>query len=251
MEIATTRDQLLTLLHRVRVEHFQPIVQEYVPGNQKQNFYIVVDDAGELVSFFCPRSLRCVHRLYRDSTQAAESSWQHEYQPLVERLVREVRFWGGLTVQTKIDARDNIPKLMEINPRLGTHLWYRTELGVNEPLLLIEISKGMKPPPVANKPEGTLLLEPIEDFLGFGFELLDLVLYKYRRIFRRQLPVDAQNAPPSLGELSGILWRLYTSREKKIFSPAFRYLLSDPLPGLIVCHGVLKYSYKRIGGMGR
>ena len=34
----------------------------------------------------------------------------------------------GSAVQTKIDARDGTPKLMEINPRLGSHTWYTTEM---------------------------------------------------------------------------------------------------------------------------
>lgn len=251
MEIATTVDELLTHMRQVQKAHHQPLVQEYVPGNQKQNFYLVVDRDGEMVSFFSPRSLRCVNRLYRDSTLAAESSWKHDFAPEVAGLVRRIGFWGGLTVQTKIDVRDNTPKLMEINPRLGTHLWYRTELGVNEPLLNIQIGRGEKPKPLDDRPEGTLLLQPLEDVIGLWFELLDMAVYKYRRMRNGTLPVDAHNVPPSMGELFGAHWRLYTSSQQKIFSPYAKYLFSDPLPGLMACHGILKYSIEGLGRLGR
>ena len=44
----------------------------------------------------------------------------------------------------RIDPRDGQPKLMEINPRLGIKLWYRTELGINEPMMCLQIARGEK-----------------------------------------------------------------------------------------------------------
>ena len=37
-----------------------------------------------------------------------------------------------------------VTPLMGPNPRLGTQLWYRTELGINEPLICLTIARGLR-----------------------------------------------------------------------------------------------------------
>ena len=60
----------------------------------------------------------------------------------VRDLVGALGWTGALTVQTKVDARDGKAKLMEVNGRAGTHLWYFTELGVNAPLFALRAERG-------------------------------------------------------------------------------------------------------------
>ena len=92
--------------------------------------------------------------------------------------MREIGAWGGFTCQTKTDARDGVPKLLEINGRLGMRTWFRTEAGVNEPLLLLRLARGEPIHTVTHFPQGALVFEPIEDLLELPFELLDLLLYR-------------------------------------------------------------------------
>ena len=61
------------------------------------------------------------------------------------------------------DPRDGVDKLMEVNPRFPRQLWNRTELGINEPLMCVQLARGEPVTPVDGYPEGVLFVSPIED----------------------------------------------------------------------------------------
>jgi predicted ATP-grasp superfamily ATP-dependent carboligase len=109
------------------------LIQEFIPGERKQMFNIVLDKKGQLNAVVASRRLRNFARVNPHLPTARESTIPHSYVTQAANVVQHLGWWGGTTVQTKIDSRDGIPKLMEINPRLGYQLWTRTELGINEP----------------------------------------------------------------------------------------------------------------------
>ena len=217
----------------MRKHHGTPMVQEYVPGRDRQNFYLVLDQVGSPVSTVTPKILRYAGRVFRSSCVACESVAPHRYVEEAIRLVRHMGWWGGATVQTKIDARDGLPKLMEVNPRLGTHLWYRTSLGINEPLLCLKIARGEPVEPVNDYAVGCVLLQPIEDVADLAAELVDLGIYRARVDLLKKPPLDPANPPLSLRERFTALRAEYFGDRKRLFSPYVRYGLEDPLPALI------------------
>ncbi len=232
-------------------EHHKPMIQEFIPGKGRQNFYIVADRNSEILSLFCPRVVRISKRLFRNSSAASIVSTDTPYRAEVQSLVREVGWQGGLTVQTKIDARDGIPKLMEINPRLGSHLWYRTEAGINEPLMCLQLARGETLHKTENPPNGAILLEPLDDMFGFGFELLDLVLYRIRTLLFGALPTDKHNPPLTLGSMFKEYLNNYFNERQKIICPHTRYLFSDPLPCLLWYYAFMGYSLRGIKERGK
>jgi predicted ATP-grasp superfamily ATP-dependent carboligase len=218
-----------------------PMIQEYIPGKGKQQFYLVLDRQGRLKLAFCPKTHRLFDRLYRDSSAASESSIPHPYTMSAARIGQKLGWWGGITVQTKIDPRDGRPKLMEINPRLGHHLWYRTALGINEPLMCLKIARHEEIESVKKYPEGTMLLSPIEDFLGLGFWLLDRISYKLRTEWLGFEPVDCLNPPMSTREIYQSYRQTYLNGKEKLFDPYFKYFFQDPGVSILWW---LKYSYQ-------
>ena len=68
---------------------------------------------------------------------------------------------------------------MEINPRLGSHTWYTTEMGIDTPLMYLRSFRGEPVEPVKDYPDAALLLEPFEDFFGLFFNLADRGHIKY------------------------------------------------------------------------
>jgi biotin carboxylase len=210
-----------------------PMVQEYVPGTEKQQFYLVLDRGGALKLGFCPRTLRLFLRIYRNSSGASESAEPHPYLSRAARLAQSIGWWGGATVQTKIDARDGLPKLMEMNPRLGHHLWYMTALGLNVPLMCLQIARGEPLESVREYPTGTLYLSPVEDAQVFLFSILDLLLYRFRTGLLGKPALDARNAPPSLRSLGRSYAGTYLGRRARAFDPFFRHCLEDPAPAVL------------------
>jgi biotin carboxylase len=246
----TDAAQLREEIGRVKDPRSMPMIQEYIPGPQKQNFYLLAD-RGEIKTIFCPRVIRHSDRLYRDHSAAAESTSSHSLIPVIEKLVRELKWCGPLTIQSKVDIRDGKPKLTEMNPRLGVHLWYRTELGCNEPMMWLKIARGEEVAEFPGFPEGTLLLEPLEDVLRFGSQILDLFLYRFRSRFRGMKTLDPRNVPLTLTNLIRAYGHDYFGPHKRVFSPHFRYLLADPLPCLLWWYAYAGFSLRSLKNLGR
>lgn len=250
MAIVNDFDALVSGVRRVSESYRDPLVQEFIPGAQKQNFYVMVDASGKPRHVFCPKIVRHSWRLYRNTSAACVFTDEHPAVPLVERLVAGLNWKGALTVQTKIDARDGIPKLMEINPRLGSHLWYRTEMGINEPLHCLMVEAGEALPEKELWPRGVLLLEPIDDAIGFCTALIDWFLYTARVSVLRKRPTDPLNPPLGARALVREYASNYLGHHAKRFSPQFTHCLSDLPASLLYSLNSARYAaggLKRLG----
>lgn len=249
MAVINRKEDLEPMVTELMKNHRDLILQEYVPGSMKQNFYMLIGRNHEVLSMIAPRVLRTSHRVYRNSSAAVLFNHEHEYNDRVIELVRLLNWHGGLTVQTKIDSRDGIPKLMEINPRFGSHTWYSTEMGINVPLMQWRSYNGEHVPPVEEYPQQALLLEPFEDFIGLLFILADRVAYPFRRLLGRK-PVDPDHMPPRFIETLRILRKDYLGPHKIVFMPQFRYALSDPLVFIAKAWAVLRYELSQFRRAG-
>jgi biotin carboxylase len=228
-EIVRDFAELSEKARRVRENQGMPLVQEYIPGKKIQQVTLVLDQKGDLKVAFCDKKHRLFPRLGLNFATAEEPTVPHHYVMHIARLLHKMNWWGGAGVQIKIDSRDGGPKLMEINPRLGYRLWVRTELGINEPLMCVKIARGEEVQAVKDYPLGTMLLDPIEDMLGLGFTLLDLLVYKFRIGIRAETPVDPSNPPMALKELLQSYKETYFNGKKKLFNPYFTYFFQDSL----------------------
>lgn len=252
MAIVETVDELQRQTRAVRLRHSMPIIQEYIPGRGAQLFHLVLDRAGRVWSVFTPNSVRIDGRVFRNSSGACVSAPPHPLSERVVRVVSHMGWWGGATVQTKLDARDGQFKLMEVNPRLGRTLWHRTELGINSPLLCLKIARNEPHEPAEDYPLGCVLLDPIEDPVSLFVGLLDLAAYRMRSALGRTPAIDPRSPPDSLGRVFVAYRELYCSKTERRYAPHFRYALTDPLPALIWTSKVLaRHSIQKMRGLGR
>jgi len=249
MEVVRRREDLEPVVARLQSKHRDLIFQEYIPGTQKQNFYMLIGRDQQILSMISPRVLRTSHRVYRTSSAAVLFQHQHEFNERVKDLVRSLNWHGGLTVQTKIDARDGTPKLMEINPRLGSHTWYSTEMGIDLPLMCWRSFRGDPVEPVQDYPGEALMLEPFEDFFGLFFQVADRAAYRLRRRLGKNV-TDPEAVPVSLATALNALKQEYFSARRKVYIPQFRYGLSDPMVFLLKSWAVLRYELKQLRRAG-
>ncbi len=118
----------------------RPLVQEKLSGEGRGVFLLVWD--GKVKAAFCHRRLREKPpwggaSVYRESISLDE--------PLVEKslaLLKELDWQGVAMVEFKIDQRDGLPKLMEVNGRFWGSLQLAIDAGVNFPLLLYRLASG-------------------------------------------------------------------------------------------------------------
>ncbi len=254
LAIVERASELVEMTRKARQRHGAPLVQEYIPGKENRSLYLVVDRRGQVLSALSAKSIRTSAHNFRSQSIASELDLPSAY--LLEqatRLVRHIGWYGGITVQVRIDARDGKPKLMEMNPRLGIHLWFRTELGINEPIMCLKIARNEDVEPVTEYPLGCLLLKPIEDAIALPFDLLDMAAYRLRVLFRGGRVMDPSNRPLTVRELFASYRAHYLGDRQRRFSPQFRYALEDPLPSLLWSVEVLAgYVKLLVGGqLGR
>jgi predicted ATP-grasp superfamily ATP-dependent carboligase len=249
MAVVWKREDLEPTVARLQENHRDLILQEYIPGTLKQNFYMLMGKNHEVLSLVAPKVLRTSHRIYRNSSAAVLFNHEHEYNERVIEMVSALKWTGGLTVQTKIDSRDGTPKLMEINPRMGSHTWYSTEMGINLPLMQLRSFQGETLEPVKDYPNEAIMLEPFEDFIGLIFIVADRIAFTFRRLLGRK-KTDSGDIPVGVFEMINTLRKDYFGPHKKAYMPQFRYALSDPMVFIMKSWAVLRYELSQIRRAG-
>jgi biotin carboxylase len=231
-EIVGSLPELLEKIHRASEPSFH-MIQEYIPGKQEDSIVLVLGRDTALKMTYADRRVRALERLTQDFATASESLGCHTCTLQAVKLGQEIRWCGSMTVQVKIDSRDGVPKLMEINPRMGYGLWRRVAVGINEPLMCVKIFQGEEVEVAKDYPAGTMFLYPLEDLLGLGLKLVDLLIYKFRVEFQGRRPVNPLNPPPSVKELIQAYKKTYFNRKKKLYNFYFIYFFNDPLASTV------------------
>jgi len=158
-----------------------------------------------------------------------------------------------MTIQTKIDPSDGLPRFMEINPRVGDHLWFRTELGVNEPLIYLRLALDQPLPEIYPYPEGVLLLDPVDDVRNLVESTAVAALQGLRKILSpaRAAPEETYRDPP--GALLKDILGNYSRGKRKVMAPYVRHIFDDPLPcglrNVKVLAGLLRGLLGWVGGL--
>jgi predicted ATP-grasp superfamily ATP-dependent carboligase len=249
-KIVRRREELESTYYATARQQARPMIQEFIPGRVKESMYVVADQNASVRTFMRTDVVKNRQRVHQDSISAFRISVTSPHLEQLRALIREIGAWGGFTFQTKIDSRDGVAKLLEINPRLGKHLWTRTLAGVNEPLLLVNAARGEAVDTATNIPSGAIVFEPIEALLELPFELLDLLLYRIRTGILGRTPTDPDNPPYTLAEIGKAFATCYAPGNRKIISIYAKHLLDDPLAcslWLYACAGELVYTAGKRG----
>lgn len=218
---------------RVSAAQDSPIIQEYLQGGLRRNYYVTVGRDNEILSILTPQVTRTHRGGFKVSSKSAVSASAGPYVEELRALLRKLRLWGGYTVQTQIDPLDGKPKLLEINPRFGQHLWWRTGLGVNEPQICLQLARGETPSGNCQFPDGVLLLDPAHDLIMLVDKSIDTTFEFLSRLAGRANPSAAgQDQSESLLAMLKLHRREYLNRRPKVLCPEVSSLLVDPYPCL-------------------
>jgi len=210
----------------------RPLMQEYVPASSKRNYYLVVSPALEVVALHSPEVLRYRSIGIRTPCAVVETNTDAPLLQEVVALVKQLGVWGGMTVQTLVDERDGVPKLMELNARFGHNLWHRTEFGINEPLAYLRLAQGQPAGEVPTWPPGVLLLDPLWDLIQLFFVGTGRSLGWLNKALGRTGPLLAEAGAERTPPLWPSLKSDYFGGRRRVTNPLNRGFLSDPLPPL-------------------
>jgi predicted ATP-grasp superfamily ATP-dependent carboligase len=144
VQYASSAEMLIAAYRRLHAQIPHPMVQEKLEGEGRGIFLLVWN--GELKAAFC-------HRRLREKPPWGGVSVYCESLPLDEALLeksfallKRLGWQGVAMVEFKVDQRDGLAKLMEINGRFWGSLQLAVDAGMNFPLLLYRLAAGENVP---------------------------------------------------------------------------------------------------------
>jgi len=233
---ANSKEELIAAWDKKNREIPRPLIQEYIPGDGYGIFVLMKD--GELLSLFAH------HRLREEEPMGARSSYCESIAPppmmkeYALKLLRELKWTGPAMVEFKLDRRDNIPKLMEINGRFWGSLPLAVAAGVDFPSLYFQMLEQ-------NRESSQLV---VQDFSPASCDYKTGLKARYLYADIQHL-INVFHGPPydwitdypgKWKTLLKFLQSFFTTN--KYFNIDFR----DPLPGIMENYRFIKARIQRI-----
>jgi predicted ATP-grasp superfamily ATP-dependent carboligase len=147
-----------------------PLIQEWIPdGGGVYGFSALFDEGSNVKAAFIHRKLR-MYPIEGGPSTLGEGIEHPQIMELGLSLLRSLNWVGVGMAEFKIDPRDGIPKLMEVNPRFWGSLQLAIVSGVDFPCLLLRMARQENFEPVLRYKVGKrfrwLLLGDILHFLN-------------------------------------------------------------------------------------
>lgn len=115
------------------------LMQEYIPGTEYYGLSVIFNQRNQMRSAFVHKKIRQLPITGGASTYAVSVKYPKLVE-IAEALLTSINWYGAANIEFKIDQNDNIPKLMEINPRLWGSLQLAIASGINIPYLLYQLA---------------------------------------------------------------------------------------------------------------
>jgi predicted ATP-grasp superfamily ATP-dependent carboligase len=147
-----------------------PLIQEWIPdGGGTFGLSALFDEASNVKAAFVHRKLR-MYPIQGGPSTLAEGVEHPQIMELGLSLLKSLNWVGVGMVEFKVDPRDGIPKLMEVNPRFWGSLQLAIVSGVDFPFLILKMARKEDFEPVLQYAVGKrfrwLLLGDILHFLN-------------------------------------------------------------------------------------
>jgi predicted ATP-grasp superfamily ATP-dependent carboligase len=150
----TRREDLLPFYQKIHARYPFPLIQEWIPdGGGTYGLSALFDEASNVKAAFIHKKLR-MYPVQGGPSTLREGVEHQEIMELGLSLLRSLNWIGVAMIEFKVDPRDGVPKLMEINPRFWGSLQLAIFSGVDFPYLILKMARGERFEPVLRYPTG-------------------------------------------------------------------------------------------------
>jgi predicted ATP-grasp superfamily ATP-dependent carboligase len=144
----TKREDLLPSYRKVHARYPFPLVQEWIPdGMGTFGFSALLDKNSDVKAAFIHKKMR-MYPVQGGPSTLREGVCHPQIMELGISLLKALNWTGIAMAEFKVDPRDGIPKLMEVNPRFWGSLQLAITSGVDFPWLMLKLARGEDFPPV-------------------------------------------------------------------------------------------------------
>ena len=135
------KEDLLPSYRSVHERFPFPIVQEWIPdGGGIYGFSALLDEASKVKAAFVHKKLR-MYPVQGGPSTLGEGVEHPGIMEMGLSLLKSLNWVGVGMAEFKVDPRDGIPKLMEVNPRFWGSLQLAIASGVDFPYLMLRMAK--------------------------------------------------------------------------------------------------------------
>lgn len=141
LELVHSEARLATLLETL--DPSASFMQEYIPGpvQNMRSVAVLYDQRSQLRMFFSSHKLRQWPQ-QGGICALGRSTYEPELASFAQAFFEHWQWQGVAEVEIKIDARNGLPRLIEINPRFWGHTHYAVQAGANFPLAYCRLAAG-------------------------------------------------------------------------------------------------------------
>jgi predicted ATP-grasp superfamily ATP-dependent carboligase len=142
------REDLIPLYQKIHTQYPFPLIQEWIPdGGGVFGLSALFDEASNVKAAFVHRKLR-MYPVQGGPSTLREGVHHPQVMELGLSLLKSLNWRGVAMVEFKLDPRDGIPKLMEVNPRFWGSLQLAIASRVDFPYLILRMAQGENFEPV-------------------------------------------------------------------------------------------------------
>ena len=142
------REDLIPSYQSVHQRFPFPLIQEWIPdGGGTYGLSALFDEASNIKAAFVHKKLR-MYPVQGGPSTLREGVEHPQIMELGLSLLKSLNWVGVGMVEFKVDSRDGVPKLMEVNPRFWGSLQLAIVSGVDFPYLILRMAKGESFEPV-------------------------------------------------------------------------------------------------------
>ncbi len=142
------RKDLISSYQRVHYRFPFPLIQEWIPdGGGTYGFSALFNEGSNMKAAFVHKKLR-MYPIEGGPSTLGEGVEHPQIMELGLSLLKSLSWVGVGMVEFRVDPRDGIPKLMEVNPRFWGSLGLAVFSRVDFPYLIFKMAKGESFEPV-------------------------------------------------------------------------------------------------------
>jgi predicted ATP-grasp superfamily ATP-dependent carboligase len=214
------REDLIPLYQKVHTQYPFPFVQEWIPdGGGTFGVSALFDDGSDVKAAFIHKKLR-MYPIQGGPSTLREGVEHLEIMELGLSLLKSLNWTGVAMAEFKVDPRDGIPKLMEVNPRFWGSLHLAIISGVDFPYLILKMARGEPFDPVISYTIGKrcrwLLFGDILHFLNSPHRFhLDPSFFRFFDPDTSYDIISQEDPLPVLGAMATFFTFLYDPEMKR------------------------------------
>jgi D-aspartate ligase len=134
--ICRTKEELLYYYHKGTERNHKFVIQEIIPGdaNKMYGFNAYYDHNFIAHGIFTYNRIR-EWPILAGNGCFIQNKWVPELEEIITPIMKKIKYYGIIDAEFKKDSRDNLYKLIEINPRIWLQNSFPTQCGINIPAM--------------------------------------------------------------------------------------------------------------------